>query len=348
MLLIETAVPVIVEDLKISGGYASTGGGVSIGSSTVYSDVTLSSGTLITGNKSSSNAAGVYVTENSKLTIDGAVIKANSAERSPSTAYGIGVYSRGKELVIKGNSKITGNTCTGTSGNYSAVFCQKVNDGDTVTIQDNAEISNNEVRGLYINGVPLTLKGNCKITGNQNQSTSSATGSNGGGGIYATAGNETYEINISENADISGNSAKNAGGLCIYSTNVSVNFSGGSISGNTLTDASGKGKGVYLWMGTITEDRFIMSGTAVIASDNDIYLASATTKIKAGTLTPPSGVTTVATITPYNNTYSETTQVLNGSVAGAYQLFAVTPDSSSSPSTPWYVSSGGYLTLTQP
>lgn len=348
MLLIETAVPVIVEDLKISGGYASTGGGVSIGSSTVYSDVTLSSGTLITGNKSSGNGAGVYVTEKSKLTIDGAVIKANSAEMYPATAHGIGVYSRGKELVIKGNSKITGNTCNETSGNYSAVFCQKGNDGDTVTIQDNAEISNNEVRGLYINGVPLTLKGNCKITGNQNQSTSSATGSNGGGGIYATAGYETYEINISENAEISGNSAKNAGGLCIYSTNVTVNFSGGSISGNTLTDASGKGKGVYLYMGTVTADRFTMSGTAVIASNNDIYLAGDNAKITAGSLTPPAGITTVATITPYNNTYSDTKQVLNGSLAGAYQLFAVTPDSSSSPSTPWYVGSNGYLTQTQP
>lgn len=344
MLLIETAVPVIVEDLKISGGYAQ-GGGVYIGSRTVAGDVTLSSGVLITGNKSSGNGAGVYVDENSKLTIDGAVIKENMADPSSSTsaAQGIGVYSIGKELVIKGSSKITGNSSRYTGGNYSAVYCEKKNTGDKVTIEGNAEISNNEVRGLYITGVPLTLKGNCKITGNHNNST----GSNGGGGIFATAG-DAYEITISENAEISGNSAKNAGGLYIASYNVTVNFSGGSISGNTLTDATGKGKGVYLWMSTVTEDRFIMSGTAVIASNNDIYLAGDSAKITAGSLTPPAGVTTVATITPYNNTYSDTKQVLNGSLAGAYQLFAVTPDSSSSPSTPWYVGSNGYLTQTQP
>lgn len=348
MLTIETTVPIIVENLKISGGYAS-GGGVSIGSSTVYSDVTLSSGTLITGNKYYGNGAGVYVNRNSKLTIDGAVIKANIGDplNSSGEAHGIGVYSNGKELIIKGNSKITGNTCRYTGGSYSAVACVRYNSDDIATIEGNAEISDNEVRGLYVASVALTLKGNCKITGNQNKSTGSS-GANYGGGIFATASSYAYTISISENAEISGNSAKYAGGFSIYSTMVTVNFSGGTISGNTLTDTSGKGKGVYLWMGTVTEDRFIMSGTAVIASNNDIYLAGDNAKITAGSLTPPAGVTTVATITPYNNTYSDTKQVLNGSLAGAYQLFAVTPDSSSSPSTPWYVSSGGYLTQTQP
>lgn len=347
MLKIITTVPVIVKDLKITGGYE-TGGGVCIGDGnqiTIACDVTLSSGTLITGNKSSGNGAGVNVYRDSKLTIDGAVISGNIGSSS-SESLGIGVYSNGKELIITGNSKITGNTSTSTNGNYSAVACVKYDSSDTViaTIEGNAEISDNEVRGLYIKSVPITLKGNCKINGNQNQSTSSSNGGYYGGGIYAAASN-AYEISISDNTEISGNSAKNAGGLYISNTAITVNFSGGSISDNTLTDSSGKAKGVYLWMGnSAIEDRFIMSGTAVIASNNDIYLAGNYARITAGSLTPPAGVTTVATITPYNNTYSDTKQVLNGSLAGAYQKFAVTPDGD----TAWYVGSNGYLTQTQP
>lgn len=349
MLKIGTPVPVIIKNLKISGGYYQ-GGGIEVGcqvygnTNRIPSDVTLGAGALITGNKASGNGgAGVWVSEESKLTVDGAIISANTLDPNTTSAecQGAAIYSLGKELVIKGDSKITANTCRYSGGNYSAVYCEKKKTGDKVIIGDNAEISNNAVRGLYIKGVPLTLKGHCKITGNQNLSTSSSNGAYYGGGIFATAG-DAYEITISENAEISGNSAKNAGGLCIWSYNVTVNFSGGSISGNTLTDATGKGKGVYLWMGTITEDRFIMSGTAVIASNNDIYLGSAKSKITAGSLTPPSGVTTVATITPYE--YQTTSQVLNGSLAGAYQLFAVTPDGD----TAWYVGSNGYLTQTQP
>ena len=350
MLKIITTVPVIVKDLKITGGY-DTGGGVCIGDgnqSTIACDVTLSSGTLITGNKSSGNGAGVNVYRDSKLTIDGAVISGNIGSSS-SESLGIGVYSNGKELIITGNSKITGNTSTSTSGNYSAVACVQYNSNDTVTatIEGNAEISENEVRGLYIKSVPLTLKGNCKISGNQNKSTSTSNGANYGGGIFATASN-LYEITVSENTEISGNSAKNGGGLGIYSSNVAVNFTGGSISGNTLTNSSGQGKGVFLFMGTVNADRFNMSGTAVIANNNDICLSGIGAKITVGSLTPPTGVTTVATITPNNNTYSDSIQVLTGSLDGAYQLFAVTPDSSTSPSTPWYVSSTGYLTDTQP
>lgn len=350
MLKIITTVPVIVKDLKITGGYE-TGGGVCIGDgnqSTIACDVTLSSGTLITGNKSSGNGAGVNVYRDSKLTIDGAVISGNIGSSS-SESLGIGVYSNGKELIITGNSKITGNTSTSTSGNYSAVACVQYNSNDTVTatIEGNAEISDNEVRGLYIKSVPITLKGNCKINGNQNKSTSTSNGANYGGGILATAGN-LYEITVSENTEISGNSAKNGGGLGIYSSNVAVNFTGGSISGNTLTDSSGKGKGVFLFMGTVNADRFNMSGTAVIANNNDICLSGTGAKITVGSLTPPAGVTSVATITPNNNEYSDSIQVLNGSLAGVYQLFAVTPDSSTSPSTPWYVGSNGYLTQTQP
>ena len=349
MLKIGTPVPVIIKNLKISGGYYQ-GGGIEVGcqvygnTNRIPSDVTLGSGALITGNKASGNGgAGVWVSEESKLTVDGAIISANTLDPNSTSAecQGAAIYSLGKELVIKGDSKITENTCRYSGGNYSAVYCQGGSNTEPVTIQGNAEISNNTVRGLYIKGVSLTLKGNCKINGNQNQSTSDNRGENGGGGIYATAGSSAYEITISDNAEISGNSAKNAGGLYIASNIITVNFSGGSISGNTLTDAAGKGKGVYLWMGTITEDRFIMSGTAVIASNNDIYLASANTKITAGSLTPPSGVTTVATITPYSY---EATQVLDGTLS-AYDKFAVTP---ASDGTLWYVGTDGKLTTTQP
>lgn len=324
MLLVETAVPVIVEDLKISGGY-NLGGGVRVGSNTIKADVTLGSGTIITGNKNYNNGAGVYVTEGSKLELDGAIIKENIADRNPTEALGIGVYSLGRELVIKGNSKITGNSSTGTSGNYSAVYCLGTSNKEPVTIEGNAEISNNEVRGLYVRDVTLSIKGNAKISGNQNQSTSSGVGSNGGGGLYASMKSYEFTISISENAEISGNTAKNGGGICINSDYVNVNFEGGTISGNTVT-SGGNGNGVYLNMATSTQNRFNMSGSSVIASNNDIYLASANSKITVGSLTPPSGVTTVATITPYE--YNTTTPVLNGSVEEEYQKFAVTPDGS--------------------
>lgn len=138
-----------------------------------------------------------------------------------------------------------------------------------------------------------------------------------GGGVY-NDGTLTLA-----GAVISNNTAKNGGG--IYNAG-RLTMTDGSISGNTASDNAG---GVY------NAGTFVMSNSAKVAADNDVYVAAGTCITVDGTLTATSPV---ATITPAN--YATTVQVLSGAgISDAYEKFAVTPNGTDE----WVVGSTGYL-----
>lgn len=259
MLTIETVVPVTINDLKITGGFETGGGGICIGSGTIYADVTLGSGTLVTGNKATGSGAGISVGSYSKLTVDGAEISNNYIDGG---AQGVAINFNGKELTIKGNSKITGNYCAYTSQGYSAIYCgynSSNNYTSSIVIEENAEISGNQVTGLRVYSGNVAIRGNAKISSNKNQSTSSNIYQSSGGGLYitgSTSSSSACVVTISGNVEISGNTAKNAAGVFVDRAYATLNIEGGSISGNIATTNGG---GIYVYGGKVN-----MSGGSIV------------------------------------------------------------------------------------
>jgi hypothetical protein len=169
--------------------------------------------------------------------------------------------------------------------------------------------------GVYVIGRTFTMSGGT-ISGN--------TASNGeGGGVYVT-NNGVLNMNTGGAITISGNAAKNGGG--VYVIGSVFNMKAGTISGNTAN--GGAGGGVCL-----DADNFNMEGGAFVDQDNDVWLAAGK---KINISAPLTGTPPVARITP--SSYSPTTQVLNGAISSHYGMFTVTSNG-----TNWTINSSGFL-----
>jgi len=159
-----------------------------------------------------------------------------------------------------------------------------------------------------------------------------------------------------KDGDIKNNTAKNGGGgvsLGLSGARDSVlNMSGGTISGNTLTNsAGGTGKGVEFFTGSTTHDGTTyytimkMSGSAKVDTNNDVYLTNKkdhSNEIRMITVDGElTGTAPVACITPKN--YSAGLQVLEAgtsvNLASEAGKFTVTPNGSEH----WIVGNSGTL-----
>jgi hypothetical protein len=142
-----------------------------------------------------------------------------------------------------------------------------------------------------------------------------------GGGVSVKSGTFTMS-----GGTISGNeSADRGGGVEVWQG--TFKMSGGTISGNT---AASNGGGMLVYGG----GTFTMSGTALIHTGNDVYLAAGKTITIGGNLT---GAPTVARITLAS--YAAGTQVLDGTgtlVPDNYGRFTVT-------NTAWTIDNTGKL-----
>ncbi|MBR5964872.1 MAG: hypothetical protein IK015_01970 [Treponema sp.] len=355
MLKIATPVPITIKNLKISGGYSS-GGGIDIGGAVygnttkIPSDVTLGEGTLVTQNESGTSGAGVYVNVNSKLTIDGAVITKNTNK----DGQGAGVYFAGKTLVIKGDSIISLNECSYTSSGYSAVYCayDSSNNGSTITITENAQITGNKVTGVRVTGSTFELSGNAKITNNENQSTSTQFEGVGAGLVLMKGSTSVSCVaTISGNAEISGNKTINSSGsgagvyvVTSYCTlNITggsiknnsayasgagiriregtVNMSNGEISGNTVTGSNGKGAGVLITSTTSASAKLNMTGGIITGNT---FQSSGTGR----------GVYVDNTVYNYDNTTSSFSMGGSAKVASDNDIYLMTGTVSASTPQP--------------
>ena len=216
--------------------------------------------------KGSSNNKSASITLNNNVIIGGEDGKGNTAEQ-----YGGGIYISGSKTILK----ITGSDVdiswnkAGTRG--AGIYLEYAN----LDMESEGTINNNkdlaETNGILIGGgiyayeATATLKG--KIFDNKalkgaglysNNSCITLTGSiqnneatENGGGIYFEKGilaltSTVLSITMGDGALVSGNRAKNGGGLyCVTNnTNPSVfAMNGGTVSGNT---ASENGGGVYI------------------------------------------------------------------------------------------------------
>ena len=199
------------------------------------------------------------------------------------------------------------------------------------------EISKNKESSTSYGGGGVTISGGTfNMTGGEISNNESST-SYGGGGITISGG----IFNMTGGRIIDNTGSQSSGGVTVYSATFNMtggtitdntgsfggavslvsgtfDMSGGSITGNTATSSGG---GV-----SVSGGNFNMSGSAVVDSNNDVYLITGKTINITSTLT---GTAPVATITP--SSYSADTQVLSAAdgvdLTAEVGKFKVTPKS---------------------
>lgn len=293
-LNIDSAVPVTIQDLTITGGKKTgNGGGINITNAQAY--VTIAFGTVVTGNNASANGGGIYVVKPQSsytpvLKITGGQICKNTA------ASGGGVFSDEKASLIFSDGTIGGssseyaNSATNAGGGiYSAI--------DGTFSMSGGNVLYNKVTGTFNNidnpsgGGGIYYASEATISGG-NIMNNSATNAMGGG-IFAGADTDSELGGTS--LYIQSNSAKYGG--AIFNTNGAwTTISGGTISGNT---AGQRGNGIYAYTS------FSVKDNACISSNNDVYLPTYNTIYVSGSLNE----TNVATVTPAN--YKRGTDILS-------------------------------------
>lgn len=233
----------------ITGGNATEGGGIYVAGG---ASLSLESGS-ITGNQAN-RGGGICAAEGASVTVSGGEISGNSAKSGGgiflrceasitggeisgnSAEYtGAGLYA---EMAEGGNIRldgcvIEGNTGLGHGGGLYLKNCQ-------VTAAD-CQIADNRITdahasggGVYIDEYAgFTMTGNTVISGNS--------AANQGGGVCVSGGTPAANFAM-ESGEVSGNSAKNGGGIATTGVG-SFEITGGKIAQNS---ASGDGGGLYI------------------------------------------------------------------------------------------------------
>ena len=316
--------PVIMSGGEISGNTVAESAG---GRDFSGGGVCCSGAFTMTGGKISGNEAkcggGVYIKY--AFTMTGGTISGNTATDGTAAPKGGGVYNRGTFTMSGGT--ISGNTVI-SENNWVEYGGGVYNDGSMF-------MYGNAVIGDSTKTEAATYSAYSNIAGQ-------------GGGIYnkgalylgySDAGTQklltggVYYNYASMSA--SGGGIYNSGTAFSFASGT-VGYNGSDMSGGGISGNTAKYGGVY------NNGTFTMSGSALVASDNDVYLANGKYITVSGTLT---ATAPVATITPqsYSSSYSSGTQVLaestSGLVSANYDKFAVTQPESGA----WTIDSAGLL-----
>ena len=220
--------------------FGHTGGGVCVGDSAAGS--TSGATFTMTGGTISDNEAGygggVAVTSNSsfKMSGDDSKISGNKASYKDPSHKKLG--SGGGVFVLYGILDMTGGVINGNEAGYGG------------GIHGNARGSNNG---------EIVVSGNSTISNNI---------ADGGGGITSE-----YKLSIKEHDSktptIKENKANSiCGGIYLRYNNI-LSFTGGTVTGNTVSAPSGLGKGMYL---ETKSTKVEMSGSATVDKNNDVHL----------------------------------------------------------------------------
>ena len=346
-LTIRTAVPVTIKNITITGGKATNGGGIYMGSGT---KVTLGTGTLVgdviettnmaaasnsTYGNIAKNGGGIYNDGGTLILGNGSYISHNFAGGTTlDSGEAGGIFVNGGSLEIKEGASVRLNKCVSRGGGISLYG------GCSVTITGGS-IEYNEVEywgggifcGSHSGSVSFDMSGGSI---SHNKSTLSSREDVGGGGIYLDATSASFSM--SGTALISENSAKQKGGALVIGNGSSFEMTGGTISKN-WSDASGSGAltggGAVFLYGTLKMSGnaniplgALVDGTLVTGvNKNDVkfYLGATVppTVVITGALTAS---TTVATITLSEWKRGTTVVQANTDISGYKDYFAFTDE----------------------
>ncbi len=265
VLLVETNVPLTLSNIVLTGGNSNNnGGGILINH--YQAKVTLADGAIITGNTAAENGGGIYMVDGASLYVTGGEISYNTAE----DGSGGGIYAVDCQIRISGNSVISNNKALG-SGDGGGI-CLEGYRSSSLTLSDNVQISNNETDGsgggiAVPQSATVEMGDNATIYANTAGTESDQQGDNVGGGV-CLGGDSDF------------------GGASFY-------MWGGTISGNKVLYSGGEwNNAVCMWGTSSRHSTFAMGGSAVVASNNSIYLGTAPLDI-IGQLTGTSPVATL-------------------------------------------------------
>ena len=284
---------------------------------------------------------GSALTINSGYGTDVNLIIKNLTIKGGYATNGGGIYLQNtiKNLTLSDGTIVTNNYAHSGGGVY--VYNQ------SFTMEGTAKVTNNQAffygGGVYVYQYPeVTIGGSAEISSNKAEK---------GGGLYIGA-SSSYNTIIRENATIKQNTAMSSGGGVYVDDYGKLEMQGGAISNNQLQSTEGYGSGVYFSNGV-----FSVSGSAQIATNNDVYLGgeSYPAITIAGALTAD----TVACITPNSDSYFEymydeeldenhpilklDNEVSGISIADVCNKFAVTPQFVDETYFYFVIDEGGYL-----
>lgn len=320
----------------LSGGTTKNGGGIYLNAGTVK----LADGAVITGNSVANNGGGVYVNgSSSNLYMAGKALIGDSAastsRASSASGYhankavnGGGIYNNGGSVYIGSDS--SGTAATGymlvnndTDGHYGVRRNFSTGGGCGAGIYHESgtlliasgDISHNNAGSAQLpsySGGGIYCNANATISGG----TFTDNYANHGGALYIATGKS---VTVNGASTFTGNGAHGRGGaVCNYGT---FTMSAGTIGGTDVQNQVTINDTVTSYGGAIyQEGTFNLSGSACVypgsVKTNDVYLAYGKTVTIAGTLNPPSGVTT--TLTP--SSYSRGRNILSSTSANSTNL----------------------------
>ena len=301
-LNIETLVPVILEDIKVTNGSISSGNG---------------SGIYIGGTYNSSSSS---ITAKANLTLKNVLISGNKITGSTTNANGIGLYAWCADVTMEGGS-IIGHDGT----NSKDIHGGGVGLGHSKFTMNGGKISGNKVKNyganVYMNNPDSEfILNDGEISDGLTESSVCDANS---GGVWID-GSSTFTM---KGGAIKNNTAKFTGsatssykaqGGGVYISNGTFDMQGGEMSGNKAEGTGHCGGAVIVYGGS--NKSFKMSGDAKIiyggsSGNNDVYLGyNATNPGKITVSDTLSGTGTVATITPEK--WKRGTVVLNATSSG--------------------------------
>lgn len=301
-LNIETLVPVILEDIKVTNGSISSGNG---------------SGIYIGGTYNSSSSS---ITAKANLTLKNVLISGNKITGSTTNANGIGLYAWCADVTMEGGS-IIGHDGT----NSKDIHGGGVGLGHSKFTMNGGKITGNKVKNyganVYMNNPDSEfILNDGEISDGLTESSVCDANS---GGVWID-GSSTFTM---KGGAIKNNTAKFTGsatssykaqGGGVYISNGTFDMQGGEMSGNKAEGTGHCGGAVIVYGGS--NKSFKMSGDAKIiyggsSGNNDVYLGyNATNPGKITVSDTLSGAGTVATITPEK--WKRGTVVLNATSSG--------------------------------
>ena len=235
-----------------------TGSGVNVLSGGVFHMY----GGSISGN-TADNGGGVYM-GGGQFTMYGGSITKNTA-----TKNGGGVYvNSGCKFDMNGNASVSGNTTT--TGNGGGVYVG----GGTFTMNDTASVKDNTASGntadqgngggVYVYSGTFEMNGSASVSSNKATNTDQRN-TTYGGGVYVKSTNSTFTMN--DKASITGNTAKNGGGVYV-NTGSQFNMNGNaSIKSNIGNGVCVSDRATFTVSDTPT-----VTGNTMNKDDSNVYL----------------------------------------------------------------------------
>ena len=279
-----------LKKLTLQNGDSRTINGVVGGGAIYCADGKLTADDVIIKNCKAKNGGGIYLNGSSGMTLTNCQIINNNVTdgNGGGITFGTGGSYNASEYTITGG-KISGNTVTMTSGvnTYSGAGLAITNVNIQLTL-DSCEISSNTINGnstktprgagIWLgNKATCTIKGSAQIKDNKLHETGNPNSFIGtGGGIQFDGGTLTLE----SGTIISGNCAKDGGGVHVGLEGTFIMKNGTTISGNQAA----AGGGVYIRASQLATGvgTFKMEGSATVIPStggdadvpgkNDVYL----------------------------------------------------------------------------